>query len=137
MNRKVVSYAYIIQLYDACNLEIKTVYLKVHLCSNGCLNPFLNLMQVLRKNCRTRIPNWLLANKHNVCLERLHTSKSPLTDCARKSSMVYYKQCSYMSKIMPIIMLVVVNYDPFQLPKNTKNAPTIYSKFGKNSLITM
>ena len=77
------------------------------------------------------------ANKHNVCLERLHTSKSPLTDCARKSSMVYYKQCSYMSKIMPIIMLVVVNYDPFQLPKNTKNAPTIYSKFGKNSLITM
>ena len=51
------------------------------------------------------------ANKHNVCLERLHTSKSPLTDCARKSGMVYYKQCSYISKIMPIIMLVVVNYD--------------------------
>lgn len=43
------------------NREIKTgIYFKVHLWCNGCLNPFLNLMQVLKQNCRTWIPNWLL-----------------------------------------------------------------------------
>ena len=43
------------------NREIKTgIYFKVHLRCKGCLNPFLNLMQVLKQNCRTWIPNWLL-----------------------------------------------------------------------------
>lgn len=44
------------------NREIKTgIFFKVHLRCNGCLNPVLNCkLQVLKKNWRTWIPNWLL-----------------------------------------------------------------------------
>jgi len=97
------------------NREIKTgIFFKVHLRCNGWLNHCLILIQVLKKNCRTRIPNWLLLTSIKfVYFWGKYPSKSALTDCARKSGLVYYKKCSYISKIMPIIMLVVVNYDPF------------------------
>ena len=44
------------------NREIKSgIYFKVHLRCKGCLKMLmLMLMQVLKKYCRTWIPNWLL-----------------------------------------------------------------------------
>ena len=53
-----------------------------------------------------------------------------------KSSIICHLQCSYISKIMPIIMLVFVNYAHFS--KICRNyASTFYFKFGKNTSIAM
>ena len=48
----------------------------------------------------------------------------------------YYEQCSYISKIMQIIMLVLVNYAHFSR-KCRNYASSFYFKFGKDTSITM
>ena len=48
----------------------------------------------------------------------------------------YYEQCSYISKIMQIIMLVLVNYAHFGR-KCRNYASSFYFKFGKDTSITM
>ena len=42
------------------------------------------------------------------------TDEKALIYYARKSSIICYEQCSYISKIMPVIMLVFVRYANFR-----------------------
>ena len=57
-------------------------------------------------------------------------------DCARKRKVMLIATCSYISKIMPIIILVFVNYDHFSR-KCRNYALSFYFKFDKNTSITM
>ena len=58
-----------------------------------------------------------------------------MIDCACKSGIICLLQCSYISKIMPIIMQVFVNHAHFS-KKMQKLCIYFYSKFVKNTSIT-
>ena len=55
--------------------------------------------------------------------------------CLQEKDNMLLATCSYISKIMPIIILVFVNYDHFS--QKMQKLCFFFFKFGKNTSITM